>query len=83
MESKNKLIYKGYNGIMDLDLTNIDIKFHKILITDHFNDIEKYKKEQSLLDPELRYENNILKTLIKMEKENLIRSKRFKINKTN
>ena len=49
----------------------------------HFNDIEKYKKEQSLLDPELRYENNILKTLIKMEKENLIRSKRFKINKNN
>ena len=83
MESKNKLIYKGYNGIMDLDLTNIDTKFHKILITDHFNDIEKYKKEQSLLDPELRYENNILKTLRKMETENLIRSKRFKINKTN
>ena len=81
MESKNKLIYKGYNGIMDLDLTNIDTKFHKILITDHLNDIEKYKKEQSLLDPELRYENNIFKSLRKMEAENLIRSKRLKINK--
>ena len=83
MKSNKKLIHKGYNGIMDLDLTNVDPIYHKTLIDDHEKDIENYKLEQSKLDPELRYENNIFKTLKKMEVENHIRSKRQKINKTN
>jgi len=57
------MIVKGYNGIMDLDLTNIPKHFHKELINLHYKDIEDYKKEQSKLEPHLRYENTILKAL--------------------
>lgn len=81
MKSNKKLIYKGYNGIIDLDLTNVDPIYHKTLINDHEKDIENYKLEQSKLDPELRYENTILKVKEKMENENKILAKRFKIKK--
>ena len=62
---------EGYNGIMELDLTNIDSKYHKILIQEHYKDIEKYKKEQALLPKKLRYENQVGRALKKMEKEQL------------
>lgn len=60
--SKNKesLIIKGYNGIMDLDLSNVDKELHKTLIKQHYQDIEIYKKEQAERPKHLRYENTIL-----------------------
>ncbi len=54
-----KKIIKGYKGIMDLDLTDIDSIYHEQLIKDHNNDIELYKIEQSKLKPKFRYENTI------------------------
>lgn len=54
---KSKII-DGYNGIMPLDLTNVDPKYHKEMIRVHLNDIKIYKKEQSELPEKLRYENN-------------------------
>ena len=52
-------IIPGYKGIMDLDLTNVDPQLHKIMIDQHYKDIDTYKIEQSKLKPSQRYENTI------------------------
>ena len=57
------MIVKGYKGIMDLDLKNIHPVYHNILIKQHKEDIEKYKKYQKSLEPELRYDNAIGKII--------------------
>ena len=54
-------VIKGYKGIMDLDLTNIDPTHHKSLIKQHKKDIINYKRYQENLPEELRYENTIEK----------------------
>ena len=56
---KTKNIIKGYYGIMDLDVTNIDPQFRADAIRQHYEDIKNYKYEQSNLKPHLRYENTI------------------------
>ena len=38
------MIVNGYKGIIDLDLSLIDPKFHKDAIEQHYKDIEEYKK---------------------------------------
>ena len=48
----NKII-PGYKGIMDLDLTNVEPKLHKIMIEQHQEDIKLYKIEQSKSIPKL------------------------------
>lgn len=68
MESRD--IIKGYNGIMDLDLTDIDKSLHKLMIEQHYKDINDYKKEQSKLEPKLRYENTVAVALKKIQYEN-------------
>ena len=70
MSNKSKKIIKGYKGIIDLDLTNIELFKHKSMIEQHFKDIENYKLEQSKLKPELRYENNVGLSLKKIEYSN-------------
>lgn len=65
---KTKTIIKGYNGIMDLDLTNIPSSSHKEMIDIHQRDIQTYKKEQSERPPHLRYENAILSAYRRIEK---------------
>jgi hypothetical protein len=78
----NKNIIPGYNGIMDLDLTNIISKHHKQAIEHHFNDIKLYILEQNKLKPEYRYENTIKRINKKQEYENYMRSKHlYNINK--
>jgi len=57
---KNDHIVKGYKGVMDLDLSSIDPKFHKEVIAQHMNDIAEYKREQCQRPPKLRYENAIM-----------------------
>jgi hypothetical protein len=74
-------IIKGYKGIMDLDLTNVNIVFHKELIQQHYKDIELYKKEQENLKDELKYDNGVGLSLIKMEIQNKIIAERFKFDK--
>ena len=54
------MIVKGYNGIMDLDLTNVPVKLHKELIKQHHKDIKDYKLEQAKLPEKSRYENTVL-----------------------
>lgn len=71
MKEKQNII-PGYNGIMDLDLTNIDEKFHNELINLHYNEIKVYKKEQKALKPKLRYENCVEKVLQQLEREKKI-----------
>lgn len=71
------MIIKGYLGIMNLDLTNVNPQLHKELIKQHYQDIEKYKMEQAKLPENLKYENTIGEAYRKMEIENIIRSKRL------
>lgn len=54
-------IIPGYKGIMDLDVRNMDPRYIKDAIKDHYNDIKLYKLEQSKLKPEHRYENTVLR----------------------
>lgn len=67
----------GYKGIMELDLTGVDPKQHKIIIEQHKKDIENYKKEQSKLNPILRYDNSVGKALQSIEFQNKLKSRRF------
>ena len=39
MLKKKEILIKGYNGIMDLDLTNVNKQFHKNMIEQHKKDI--------------------------------------------
>ena len=54
---KDNMIVKGYKGIMDLDLTSIDPKFHEEMIHQHKKDIAEYKLDQRQRPAKLRYEN--------------------------
>ena len=71
-------IIDGYNGIMPLDLTNVDKKLHKVLIDQHKKDIEEYKLEQEKLPIHLRYENTIIKVEKQLQLEDYHRRKRLK-----
>ena len=74
----NNNIVKGYHGIMDLDLSGIDPKFHKELIQQHHEDIEEYKLEQKARPSRLRYENAIVRALTVRDIENKAVTKRKK-----
>ena len=69
-------IISGYNGIMDLDLTNIHEKFHKEMIELHMQEIKEYKKEQSVLRPKLTYENAVHRVLQQIERDAKLQSER-------
>lgn len=70
---KDAYIVKGYQGIMDLDLSSIDPKFHKEVINQHYTDIAEYKRDQQERPPKLRYENTIARayTLIEIDRKAL------------
>ena len=72
------MIIDGYKGVMPLDLTNVDIKYHKIMIQQHKADIKEYKKYQRSLEPRLRYDNSTKIALEKAEKDLYFRSIRIK-----
>ncbi len=71
-------IIDGYNGIMPLDLTNIDKKYHKTMIMEHKKNIKDYKLEQEKLPIHLRYENTIIKVEKQLQLEDYHRRKRLK-----
>jgi hypothetical protein len=72
-------IVKGYNGIMDLDLTLVPTELKKQMIDQHYKDIDNYKIEQSLLEPRLRYENTVERIQLSHEKTQSIILKRLKL----
>ena len=72
-------IVKGYNGIMDLDLTRVPTELKKQMIDQHYKDIDNYKIEQSLLEPRLRYENTVERIQLSHEKTQSIILKRLKL----
>ncbi len=72
-------IVKGYNGIMDLDLTLVPNELKKQMIDQHNKDIDNYKIEQSLLEPRLRYENTVERIQLSHEKFQEIILKRLKL----
>lgn len=80
MSNKPQKIIKGYKGIMDLDLTDVESTKHKSMIVQHYKDIENYKKEQSLLKPKLRYENTVGLAFKRIEYDNKMKAlKLYKI----
>ena len=72
-------IVKGYNGIMDLDLTRVPTELKKQMIDQHYKDIDNYKIEQTLLEPRLRYENTVERIQLSHEKTQSIILKRLKL----
>lgn len=64
---KQKGIIPGYNGIMDLDVRNMEQKYRKQAIDQHYNDIKLYMAEQEQLKPEHRYENTIIRIKKQLE----------------
>lgn len=67
----NDNIMKGYKGIMDLDLSAIDPKFHDEMRKQHLAEIKEYKAYQRSLPSRLRYENTTLRALkiVKLDKD--------------
>ena len=59
----NDNIMKGYKGIMDLDLSTIDPKFHDEVRKQHLAEIKEYKAYQRSLPSRLRYENTTVRAL--------------------
>ena len=58
---QNEYIIPGYQGIMELDVRDMDPRYIKQAIEQHENDIKMYIAEQAKLKPEHRYENTILR----------------------
>jgi hypothetical protein len=73
------MIIKGYKGVMDLDLSQIDPREHQHLIAQHKKDISDYKEYQSRLSIENRYENTIGKVLEKWKTYDEIQEKKNEI----
>jgi len=71
-----ELIIPGYNGIMDIDLTNIDTKFHQEMVNLHFQEIEEYKKEQLQRPKHIRYENCVKRILDQIKRDQEIIKKK-------
>lgn len=59
----NDNIMKGYKGVMDLDLSAIDPKFHDEVRKQHLAEIKEYKVYQRSLPSRLRYENTTVRAL--------------------
>lgn len=75
------MIVKGYKGVIDLDLTQVEPIYHKLLIEQHNKDIENYKKYQEKLEPEMRYENSIGKVITDKEYYDKLRDIKVQIKK--
>ena len=73
----NEIIIDGYQGIMPLDLTLVDKKYHKIMIEQHKKDIKEYKIEQQKLPQHLRYINCIDRIKKQLKVEDYIKKQRI------
>jgi hypothetical protein len=70
----SKNIVKGYKGVIDLDLSLVPEIYRKSAVTQHYQDIEDYKKYQKSLKSEHRYENTILRIKKQQKNENYLRN---------
>ena len=82
MSSKKKII-SGYNGVIDLDLTNVPEKDHQEMIEQHQKDIKEYKLDQASRPKHLRYENVVPKIMKMLENDAKEIRKRKKWKKKN
>ena len=73
-----KYIIRGYKGIMDLDLTHIDPKYHAEMIALHKKDIKEYKKEQNKLHFKQRYDYAVDRVLKQVERDSKLMATYFK-----
>lgn len=62
-------IVPGYKGVMPLDLSGVDPKYHQIMITQHKEDIKEYNRYQECLPTKLKYENSTEKAIILLQKD--------------
>lgn len=69
-------IIKGYKGVMDLDLSGVPKEYHYDVINQHYKDIKEYKKYQSGLKKEHRYENSVHRIQMKLKEYSEIEKKR-------
>jgi|TARA_B110000285_G_C14951024_1_gene526786 hypothetical protein len=63
------IIIEGYKGIMPLDLSGVDQKYHKIMIDQHAEDINEYNRYQETLPKKLKYENSTEKANNLLQKD--------------
>ena len=65
------IIIDGYKGVMSLDLSGVEPKYHKIMIDQHKEDINDYNRYQNELPLRLRYENTTekAKNLLQRDQE--------------
>ena len=63
------IIIDGHKGVMPLDLSGVEQKYHKIMIAQHEEDIKEYIKYQDELPIQLRYENTTEKSLNLLKKD--------------
>ena len=65
------IIIEGYKGVMSLDLSGVESKYHEIMIAQHKKDIKDYIKYQDELPLRFRYENTTEKSikLLKTDQE--------------
>ena len=52
---------RGYQGVMDLDMTDMPAQFHAQAVERHIKDIAEYKHDQMMRKPNERYENTVLR----------------------
>lgn len=71
-------IVKGYKGVIDLDLSEINPMFHRELIRQHTQDIENYKKYQESLDEHMKYENTVEKIMTDKMHYDALRDRKVK-----
>lgn len=76
-KNMNTNIIAGYKGVMDLDLTNVPECNKKIIIEQHYQDINNYNIEQDSLPSRLRYENTIERIQKQHDLENKIRKQKL------
>ena len=74
---KKNMLIPGYKGVMDLDLSIVDPKYHKDVVTQHHKDIYDYKCREKTLKPNMRYENTILKIEKTQQRERRILDKQL------
>ena len=74
---KKNMLIPGYKGVMDLDLTIVDPKYHKDVVTQHNKDIDEYKSREKTLKPNMRYENTILKIQTIQQRHRIILDKQL------
>lgn len=71
-------IVKGYKGIMDLDLTQVDSRYHEEMIKVHKQDINDYKAYQKTLPEKVQYDCAMIRAYSIIKKTQEMNAKSIK-----